>query len=686
MLISSCRAIQAVASSEQDDRQVVNQLQVARTSEDIRSVEDGKEIEQNSNQHAEPRLVLEAAYAHTKTTAVFTDSAGAILREQAFLEMAVTNNTITLRLYARREWILFNLELPEETAEELPPTCWERCCTGSRDPCHACTVVRVYGTNNLRRARDWGLEIIRGLLFPLFSRFGSEVFSTAVFIIALLSVSLSLPTFIRDAMAGQLLPLEIARLTISLALLFLAVIDFAYNVRSCLVWRACFRCCCNTEGGGGKQKAGKQKRTVEGCCCKPLNVTDMNPGNLNQSEDKEQAKSGKLKHFFTKYLLDIVRVLIVEALIYPSIICDILDNAGSKTYQGTVWEQFNFARFIFTAAKTIVMVYVVRLLVIGTTVVSLEKIRRGEGFIDETDNVIQQEKKGCFSMFTEHNGKKRAGKAIVLEIFFLLHIFGQMLTQGLMLGAIWAKVEYDNPDDPSLPGGLIISPFTWTMIVLGFILPIFGTFTFFISTYVWTQEFPLDFIITMLSALKKCNPTQIGKRALDHVQKIESIVKKVETDVKDRNMNICFKIFFPFYTPHLAIISCLYDIILLSFAVFFFVGQERYHQRGYFIDSTFHNVTTVVYPNLIVDYTFEFYNYGWLLYCLIGICLVNIANLPVVAVGLWWMIIVPLTWPVLFIIICPMMCIWQAILKPIKKNCTEERPSSNNTRSYAPNR
>ena len=121
-------------------------------------------------------------------------------------------------------------------------------------------------------------------------------------------------------------------------------------------------------------------------------------------------------------------------------------------------------------------------------------------------------------MFDEHGGKRRARKALVLEIFFLMHVFGQMLTQGLTLGAIWAKVEFENLN-PTPRGVVFISPFTWMMIVLGFVLPIFGTFTFFISTYVWTQEFPLDFMITMLSTLKESGLFDTMKHVHEHIQK-----------------------------------------------------------------------------------------------------------------------------------------------------------------------
>ena len=619
-------------------------------------------------------------HARSETAAVITEGAGAIVREQVFLQVKISEedpDTIEIQLFARKDYVVFALELPED--EELPPTCWDRCCTGSRDPCHACTVQRVFNTNNLKRARNWGIEIIRSLLFPLFSKFGSEIFSTTVLFIAAVSVILALPTLIREAMESRLRALEIVRFATSLAFLFLAALDFVYSIRSCLLGRAILSCCCKRFGTNTKKATGSHKQTIRGCCCKLPDFSHINPGNI-QTEMKEQTKWKQIKHFFTKYMLDIVRVLIVETLIYPSVICDILDNASNRTYRGTTWEKFVFARFTFTAAKIIVLVYIVRLLVIGTTVMSLESIRRGGGFVEPTDNTTLERKKGCFSMFNEHDGKRRARKALVLEIFFLLHVFGQMLTQGLMLGAIWAKVEFENPN-LSPCGVVFISPFTWTMIVLGFILPIAGTFTFFVSTYVWTQEFPVDFMITMLSALKKSNIFESKKRAMDNVQKIEKIVKKVESDLGKRKLNVCFKIFFPFYTPHLSIISCLYDVALLSFAVFFFVGQ---------VDSREEYITCNVFQNQTSDAgSIEteslIYSYGWLLYYLIGVSLVNVANILVVVIGLWWMVIVPMAWPLLFVIICPAMCIWQAILKPIIKSCKEgTQPISQS--AYAPNR
>lgn len=220
-----------------------SELQIARLpSEADQGVIEERECNTMTNGNAngeQLHVVGSAAFAHSATAAIFTDSAAAIMREQVLLKVEINEedpDTMNIQILARREFILFALELPED--EELPPTCWDRCCTGSRDPCHACTVQRVFITKNLQRARSWGIEIIRGLLFPLFSRFGSEVFSTISLFIAALSVILALPTFIRDAKEDNLASLEIVRLATSLAFLLLAILDFAYTTQSYLLGRA----------------------------------------------------------------------------------------------------------------------------------------------------------------------------------------------------------------------------------------------------------------------------------------------------------------------------------------------------------------------------------------------------------------------------------------------------------------
>ena len=164
-------------------------------------------------------------------------------------------------------------------------------------------------------------------------------------------------------------------------------------------------------------------------------------------------------------------------------------------------ERFKFGRLVFSVLKIIVLVYIVRLFVVGSTISSLEQIRRGNVAYDVVEDpkiskpkMKKKHKITNFHMFDKEDGSKRgAKKGLALEILFLIHLFGQIFPQGLMIGAIWYKVTCENPH-PTPENVVFISPFTWVMIVLGFVLPILGVFTYFVPTYVWAQEFPIDFM------------------------------------------------------------------------------------------------------------------------------------------------------------------------------------------------
>lgn len=334
-------------------------------------------------------------------------------------------------------------------------------------------------------------------------------------------------------------------------------------------------------------------------------------------------------------------------------------------------QRFKFGRLIFSAAKIVVLVYLVRLFVLGSTISSLEQIRRGatEYTYDEETHKPKKKKRDSifnFTMFDKEDGsKKGAKKGMVLEIFFLIHIFGQMVSQGLMVGAIWYKVLCENPL-PTPPYVVFVSPFTWVMIVLGFLLPLVGVFTFFIPTYVWAQEFPIEFMVSMLSTLKKCSPLGVKERTLDTIKKISRIINAIEKDFKKRNLSVCSKICFPCYTPHLSILSCMYYLPFAAFITFYFIGQL---DTGEYKICDF---TEIVNATATDPYNAKF-QWGWFIYFVVSIALINIFNIIVVFIGFWWMCIVPAIGIHLAILAFPFVALWYY--------CCRREPNN----SYSPN-
>ena len=576
--------------------------------------------------------------------------------------LSAPNRPLELKVWRRTtKCVSFTIELNSDN-KVVEPTCCDRYCLALRNPRHPCEVKVVFNTRNLRRARDWGLEIIHGLIFPLFSAYGSEIVSLIFFLSAVISCILSSYTFAHEAKHGRYPTLEVVQFALSLAFLFLMTIDLVYSIRSCLLGKALFRrigkCCNRTQP---HRIQGTRTNRSQRCCrwCIAPDTED-NPGRINSST-KEQTRAEKFKMFFTKYVLDIIRVIIVEALVYPSVICDVIDNASSRTYEGTSMQRFKFGRLIFSAAKIIFLVYIIRLFVIVSTISSLEQIRRGDVECEVTEKNGKQKVKRktrsiCnFTMFDKNDGsKKGARKGLVLEIIFLIHIVGQMFCQGLMIGVIWLKIVCENPK-PTPQYVVFISPFTWVMIVLGFIVPMMGVFTFFIPTYVWAQEFPIEFMVSMLSALKKCSPLSIKERSLGTVQKISKVVSAIESDFNERNMSVCQKMCFPFYTPYLSILSCLYYTLFLAFFAFYLASQ---------LDTGEYTTCSIIFET--VNVTMQYPDglkpqLGWFIYFIVSVGLLNIFNIVVVVIGFWWMCIVPIVvvaGPSFWILLSPCFYLW----------------------------
>ena len=494
---------------------------------------------------------------------------GSLFTERIMLQVKDTQGSVEIAFERIQVQLVFSLPSKPEVASvsegresgkpERTSFC-AQCCTGSCDPCSGCKVRHVLESPNLRRVRDQGVEVIRAYLFPLFSKHGREVVSLLQLCTAIAMLVFALPTFVNEAREGYIPTTDIVRLSISLVSIFLAAIDagFALYIYRCAL--------CKTLVAAISSR----------CCCKPKRGPheEPNPPRAQNSTKEKLSTVGK----FDKYFNDIIRLLLAEALLYPTIICNVLDNASGRTYQGTASEKFTFARFILSAVWLIVHVYLFRLIVIGVTIVHLEMVRRAKVKVLKYNPRTEEKPTPPQETWEDPHAKRRAFRGMVLEIFFLVHVFGQMLTQGLMIGAIWSKIECENPVAyVEATHTIYLSPFTWVMVVLGFVLPIAGTFTFFIPTYFWAQEFPGDFIMGMLSALKKRDLANFKQGGQEIADKLTNFLKKMDSSNVTKERNFFQKLFYPVYSPRLIFFSCVYDVVLLTFAIFYGIGYTGQH-------------------------------------------------------------------------------------------------------------
>jgi len=566
------------------------------------------------------------------------------------------------RVSQRLRVIVWSLPELEASDSSSSLTC-KQCCIGSLDPC-SCKCRPVNGLPTWQCIKDWGVEAVRAYLFPLFSKHFKQLVSLVELLTAITMIAVALPTFVNEYKNGYVPPTDIVRLSISLLSIVLAAIGGIFTWRKCAL--------CNAIKCSDKPHIRKRKRPKF-------------DGEIFNDAPKPVQSKRSVGEKCEKYLIDIVRLLLAEAVTYPTLICNVIDNASRRTYQGLPSEKLAFARFILSAIWLIVHVYLIRLIIIGGTVVHLERVRRGYGVVTKYyDHNETTEPSHVEKAWVDPDGRLRAFRGMILEIFFLVHVFGQMLTQGLMIGAIWSKVECENPEQANT---MYLSPFTWVMVVLGFLLPIAGTFTFFIPTYFWAQEFPSDFIIGMLTSLKKRGLlciTRLSEETHIIIKKLDSLLNRIgdsqEKIDNSEKRSFLRKLFYPFFSPLLVFFACIYDVVLLSFAVFFFFGQLGISDNKPYIVCPFPlNITGLEPRNITQEDVMEIVRNevdsvgldagtrGWLLYYLVGVILVNVANVIVVLIGLLWMVIVPIFGQVIVLLILLIGSIYYFILKPFKK-------------------
>ena len=313
----------------------------------------------------EPRSQLEIEGEETSILAFSEQQRRYFFTERVYWRLTATSEGAIELSYARQSLlIVLDLNSPEFEASDSSSLSCVQCCTGSCDPCNRCQVRQVLESPILRRIKDVGEEVIYAYLFPLFSEYGKEVLSLIELLTAITMLAVALPAFVGKSREGNIHPTDIVRLSISLVSMILAGISVAFAWRKCALCKTLVRCC---------SKVANQPQSRKHKPPKFENFSEAKPVPLRQKVS--------IVEKYVKYFSDIIQLLLTEALLYPTLICNVLDNASRRTYEGSTSEKFAFTRFILSAFWLILHVYLIRLIVIGATIIYLEKIRRGKGIV-----------------------------------------------------------------------------------------------------------------------------------------------------------------------------------------------------------------------------------------------------------------------------------------------------------------
>ena len=287
------------------------------------------------------------------------------------------------------------------------------------------------------------------------------------------------------------------------------------------------------------------------------------------SQRKFYQLSEKTKEMFTTWF-ELCRNILSELLIYPLLIFDLFDFITDVGYKpDDDFSRTDFSLFVIGGFYLILAVYIMRVLMVAGSMISLIRIPAANNENKHTSLLIQ----------------------------FSIHVLGQIAVHLMVILAIAVKINNENPTgrdvgisvnmttgnnvsltDNSDAEGFDIhaSPFLILVIILGWIIPFAGVVAFFVVNYYWMMEFSVSFWLNMVSLLQGEGfaETVFGgeglavakDRALELVDNVQYTTVKKQLK-RFKSPSFFTKFFFPIRIPLIAVCGLLYDIILLTFVI-----------------------------------------------------------------------------------------------------------------------
>lgn len=507
-------------------------------------------------------------------------------RKVVHQEAEYTDDGITFRQYERTERVFYtrvfeimyiaSLNEPEEPPE---PTTGEKCidcccqsiyCNCSklcqsltrRNPKETKSAFRTinYMTPVLRRGRSTGWAIHMELIPDIIKESCRNWWVSFKLCTVIIAFVLSITSF----SLGNNRIFNVLHLALTVLGSILAITDGIILLCGCTLFKTCRGCC---DRNDREQHTGYRR--------------------FHDSEE-DMVQDGKCKRCITetRNVFDLIRMLYSELLFYPLLICDIFEVVTGKAYLfNNVRDGISFTLFALSSLSLFFYVYVVRLIILIVANIHSQRERRPK----------PNEK------VSDYNPAIRKA-AKYFQCYFIYHVAVQMVAQILMIIAIGAKIQDDNShlfedaenlnetNDTIIDNSTVsttlatenddtihVSGTLWYMLVAGYVLPVFGLFTFFVVTYFWVQEFPIGFCIDVLSLLKASNIGDVmdfKKAKKDKAREIDKIKDRfvnlpdLKKQFKDlRQKGCCDKFSYPLFTPQMVIICLVYSFLQLGFII-----------------------------------------------------------------------------------------------------------------------
>lgn len=427
-----------------------------------------------------------------------------------------------------------SLEMHNQLEEHLLEKATVCCCRMFTYNC--CKCCHLYSiTDNLNLIRTEGIMQIR-----LYKSFFGEILRECL---VYLSVIVSLVNLIWDIVCVSINANRYAntQLVFSILLFFFAISDGAYN----FYYRRCYVC--------KKAKRKLQKHLPNTCSNNTNYMYESNRENEPDSRKFCREKCTRIPEPFTT-TMDVIRIFFIEMMFYPQLLLTmfaftekLIENNHEIVIPGLI-------KFIYSIVKTIVFVYVARMLVLGETVWSIQKIRRA-------------------------NTKEFSCEGASFHILFVVQAYGQMAIQICMIIAIGLKhhTEYNGYNmeynmtrmgNESIDFSYTPSNALWYMMFTAYIAPTLGLMVFLLVHYYWIQKFPMKLILDMMETLKE--PENLDSlKVKKNIRNFEKVARNLMSIQKDygnfSDVHCLKKLIYPFINPLHCLPCLVYAAIMLAY-------------------------------------------------------------------------------------------------------------------------
>lgn len=280
--------------------------------------------------------------------------------------------------------------------------------------------------------------------------------------------------------------------------------------------------------------------------------------------------SPKWKQYFNTWF-EVIRNTLTELLLYPLLIFDLLSFITERGYQPSdSMQRADFGLFLMESFYLVLSVYIMRVVLVTTSMISLIRLPT-----DKNDDSTRP-----------------------ILIRFSVHMIGQIIVHIMIVVVIAAKINSENPalistmmttTNSTLGNGtasgimmgsgddgdsdINASYFLIAAMVLGGIVPLAGSATFFLANYYWMRQFSISFWVNMISLLQGESFAEAvfggeGVSSKDKAREFvqQSQLSKVKKELKKfKSPTIFTKLRFPMQIPSLVALGLLYNVLFFTF-------------------------------------------------------------------------------------------------------------------------